>query len=60
MGTLAAPLTLPLLLVQALTGERVPDVVTPLVEAVYGGGRAGRAAVRMDVDVADTVAEGHS
>jgi hypothetical protein len=36
-ATLAAPLTLPLLLLHALAGERLPDVVTPLVEAVYGG-----------------------
>ena len=60
LATLAAPLTLPLLLVQALTGERVPDVVTPLVEALYGGGRAARDAAPMDVDVTDTLAEGRS
>jgi hypothetical protein len=39
VATLVAPLALPLLLVQALAGERVPDVATPLVDAVYGGPR---------------------
>jgi Glycosyl transferase family 2 len=58
LATLAAPLTLPLLLVQALTGDRRPDVVTPLVDAVYGGGRVPRDSV--DVSVGDTVAEGRS
>jgi Glycosyl transferase family 2 len=38
VATLATPLTLPLLLAQALTGDRLPDVVTPLVDALYGGG----------------------
>jgi hypothetical protein len=33
-ATLAAPLTLPLLLLQTVT--RAPDVLTPLVDAVYG------------------------
>src|SRR5919108_579693 len=42
LATLAAPVALPLLLVQALTGERGPDLVGPLVDVVYGGG--GRAA----------------
>jgi hypothetical protein len=36
-ATLAAPLALPLLLLQTLAGERLPDVITPLMEAVYGG-----------------------
>lgn len=36
VATLAAPLALPLLLLQTLVGERMPDVVTPLVDAVYG------------------------
>ena len=35
LATLAAPLTLPLLLAQALAGDRMPDVVTPLVDALY-------------------------
>ena len=36
-ATLAAPLTLPLLALQSVAGERLPDVITPLVDAVYGG-----------------------
>jgi hypothetical protein len=36
VGTLAAPVALPLLLVQAVVGDRVPDVITPLVGAIYG------------------------
>jgi hypothetical protein len=36
-ATLAAPLTLPLLALQTVAGERLPDVITPLVDAVYGG-----------------------
>ena len=35
LATLATPLTLPLLLVHTLTGDRLPDVVSPLVEALY-------------------------
>jgi glycosyl transferase family 2 len=35
LATLATPLTVPLLLAQAVAGERLPDVVTPLVDAVY-------------------------
>jgi hypothetical protein len=45
LATLAAPLSLPLLLLQAVTRGRGPDVVTPLVETIYGttpGGRPGR------------------
>jgi len=37
VATLAAPLTLPLLLLQTVAGDRLPDVVTPLVDALYGG-----------------------
>ena len=36
VATLAAPFTLPLLVLQALTGDRLPDVVTPIVDALYG------------------------
>jgi hypothetical protein len=36
-ATLAAPLTLPLLALQTVVGERLPDMITPLVDAVYGG-----------------------
>jgi glycosyl transferase family 2 len=36
-ATLAAPLALPLLALQTVAGGRLPDVVTPLVDAVYGG-----------------------
>ncbi len=35
-ATLAAPVTLPLLLLQTLLPRGLPDVVTPLVNAVYG------------------------
>lgn len=37
VATLATPLTLPLLLLQTVAGDRLPDVITPLVEALYGG-----------------------
>jgi glycosyltransferase involved in cell wall biosynthesis len=36
VATLATPLVLPLLLLQTLAGPRLPDVLTPFVEAVYG------------------------
>jgi len=39
-ATLATPLTLPLLLAQTVVGERLPDVITPLVDAVYGAAPA--------------------
>ena len=46
LATLAAPVTLPLVFLQSVAGERLPDVVTPLVDAIYGGdapdGRAAR------------------
>jgi hypothetical protein len=35
LATLATLLALPLLLLQTMTGDRLPDVVTPLVEALY-------------------------
>ena len=62
LATLMTPLALPLLLAQALAGERVPDFVSPLVDAVYGPRRAPRArgpepAESIDV-AADPVAEG--
>jgi Glycosyl transferase family 2 len=60
LATLVTPVTLPLLLAQALSRDRLPDVVTPLVEAVYGCRTA--AAVRgpepVDLAVGDPVAEG--
>jgi hypothetical protein len=35
-ATLAAPLTLPLMLLQTVAGDRLPDIITPLVDALYG------------------------
>jgi glycosyl transferase family 2 len=60
LATLAAPVTLPLLLAQALAGERLPDFVTPVVEAIYGrGGRpAPRAAEPVEVDGTEALTEG--
>jgi hypothetical protein len=57
------PVALPLLLAQALAGERVPDFVSPLVDAVYGPRRAARARrpqspEPIDVGAVDPVAEG--
>lgn len=52
LATLAAPLALPLLLAQAAAGERLPDVVSPLVTAIYGGRRPSRAATTEALDVA--------
>jgi hypothetical protein len=40
LGTLAAPLALPLLLLQAVADGRLPDLVSPLVERVYGAPRS--------------------
>jgi hypothetical protein len=57
---MAAPLTLPLLLVQTLTGDRLPDVVTPLVDALYGatpGAGGGRHARLPSPPAADALAE---
>ena len=52
-GTLMAPVALPLLLLQALLGRHAPDLLTPLVNVVYGDGRAAAGAgddnVRMTV-----------
>jgi hypothetical protein len=36
LATLTVPLALPLVALQAVIGSRLPDVVTPLVDAVYG------------------------
>jgi len=60
LATLAAPVTLPLLLAQALAGDRLPDFLTPLVEVVYGRGRsrAPRPAEPLEVDAADALTEG--
>jgi hypothetical protein len=57
LATLLAPVALPLLLAQALSGERLPDVVTPLVDAVYGGRRAAPRAEPVDVS-GDPLTEG--
>jgi hypothetical protein len=35
LATLAAPITLPLLLLQTVAGRWLPDVVTPLVDTLY-------------------------
>jgi hypothetical protein len=52
-GTLAAPVALPLLLLQALAGRHAPDLLTPVVNLVYGDGKAaagtGDGRVRMSV-----------
>jgi hypothetical protein len=59
LATLAAPLTLPLLLAQALAGERLPDVVSPLVDAVYGHREAPARPETLAVAMnADPLAEG--
>jgi glycosyltransferase involved in cell wall biosynthesis len=39
--TLGAPFVLGLVLLQTLMGDRMPDVVTPLVSALYGQARLG-------------------
>jgi hypothetical protein len=44
LATLAAPVTLPLVLLQSMAGQRLPDVVTPLVDAIYPEAPNGRAA----------------
>jgi len=61
LATLMTPLALPLLLVQALAGERVPDFLSPFVDAVYGPRRvapARRPEPPEPIDVGDPVAEG--
>jgi Glycosyl transferase family 2 len=45
LATLAAPLVLPLLLAQTVTGDRLRDVVTPIVDALYGVSPGGIANV---------------
>jgi hypothetical protein len=58
LATLATPVALPLLVAQALAGERLPDFVTPLVDAVYGD-RRRRPARPESVDVtAEALPEG--
>jgi hypothetical protein len=49
-ATLTAPLILPLMSLQAVAGDWLPDVVTPLVNAVYGPALDGRDG-RMRADV---------
>jgi hypothetical protein len=58
LATLAAPVTLPLVLLQAIAADRLPDVVTPLVDAVYApvGPDAGHDRPRAGV-VSSTLAE---
>jgi len=60
LATVLTPLALPLLLLQALVGEGAPDVVTPLIDAVYAPRRAAaRAPEPLDIDVAaDPLTEG--
>src|SRR6185295_17406598 len=48
-GTLAAPVALPLLLLQAMAGRHAPDLLTPLINVVYGDGRAAAGAGDVDV-----------
>ena len=60
VATLAAPLTLPLLLLQTVAGDRLPDVITPLVDALYPGAPepSGTGAERVEPCAsADAVAE---
>jgi hypothetical protein len=56
LATLAAPVTLPLLLLQTMAGRWMPDVVTPLVDAVYSATPASDAAGAAD-DVRAAVLE---
>jgi hypothetical protein len=56
-ATLAAPLALPLLLLQTVAHGRAPDVVTPLVDAVYGVTPVGEAARRRHPPTADALPE---
>jgi Glycosyl transferase family 2 len=59
-ATLAAPVAVPLLALQTLTGDRLPDVVTPLVDALYGaapGRRAGGDAQPRPRPAADALPE---
>jgi len=50
-ATLAAPLILPLMSLQALAGDWLPDVVTPLVNAVYGPAALDEGDGRLRADV---------
>jgi hypothetical protein len=56
-ATLAAPLALPLLLLQTVAGGRAPDVVTSLVDAVYGAVPVGEAASLRHPATADALPE---
>jgi glycosyltransferase involved in cell wall biosynthesis len=56
-ATLAAPLALPLLLLQTVAGGRAPDVVTSLVDAVYGAVPVGEAASLRHPETADALPE---
>jgi hypothetical protein len=50
--------TLPLVLLQAIAADRLPDVVTPLVDAVYGPTATGDRHDGLQADVvADTLVE---
>ncbi|HTO12353.1 MAG TPA: glycosyltransferase family 2 protein [Candidatus Binatia bacterium] len=57
LATLVTPVALPLLVAQALVGERLPDFATPLVDAVYGRRRGAPSREPVDVTAAP-VAEG--
>ena len=48
--TLGAPFALGLVLLQTLIGDRMPDVVTPLVSALYGQERLGPVGRRSPAD----------
>jgi hypothetical protein len=52
LATLAAPVALPLMALQALTAGRLPDVVTPLVDAVYAPAPGARSEAPTGADVA--------
>jgi hypothetical protein len=56
VATLAAPVALPLMMLQAVADRWLPDVVTPLVDAVYGPTVAGRGRRRPGV-APDALAE---
>ena len=58
LATLVTPVALPLLAAQALAGERLPDFVTPLVDAVYGRRRATTPRADAVGVTADPVTEG--
>ncbi len=58
LATLAAPVTLPLVLLQVVAGGRLPDVISPLVAAVYGGRRVAATGAPLRAAVADAMTEG--